>query len=84
MNTFCNHQLHRVVTMLNREEIDFLDKLSKDAQFLSGHRLSRTQILRALVEAMREAGFRMKGIDSEATLVNRIKEIMEQERGEML
>ena len=45
-------RLARVVTLLNREEIDFLDKLCKDSLFSTGIKLSRTQILRSLVEAM--------------------------------
>ncbi|MBM3248419.1 MAG: hypothetical protein FJZ10_03230 [Candidatus Omnitrophica bacterium] len=73
-----NQQLHRVVTLLDREEIDFLDKLSKDAQFSTGIKLSRTQILRALVEAMHALGLRTRGIDSEDTLVKKITKILKQ------
>jgi hypothetical protein len=43
----------RVIASLNREQVDFLDKIGKDAQFSSGVKLSRTQILAAMVNVMR-------------------------------
>jgi len=43
---------HRVVTFLTREEIDFLDKLGKDALFSSGLKLSRTRIIEDMVELL--------------------------------
>lgn len=41
---------HRVITMLDRKELDFLDKLSKDALFTTGHKLSYNAILRGLID----------------------------------
>ncbi len=70
-------RLARVVTLLNREEIDFLDKLSKDALFSTGIKLSRTQILRSLVEAMRDLNFKTKGIKKEENLTKRIIKAIE-------
>jgi hypothetical protein len=69
--------------MLNRDEIDFLDKLSKDALFSTGVKLSRTQILRALVEAMKDLDLETQGIKSEQSLINRIIHIMKQKKGEI-
>ncbi|MFC1594197.1 hypothetical protein ACFL38_02600 [Candidatus Omnitrophota bacterium] len=74
MNNYVSkNQMHRVVTQLNREEIDFLDKLSKDALFSTGTKLSRTQILRALIKAIRQVGLNSKEVDSEEAMVERIK-----------
>ena len=50
---------HRVITMLGRSEIEFLDKLGKDALFTTGHKLSYNEILRGLIDfamAMRISG----------------------------
>ena len=33
---------HRVIASLNREQVDYLDQIGKDAQFSSGIKLSRT------------------------------------------
>lgn len=47
---------HRVITMLNREELEFLDKLGKDALFSTGHKLSYNEILRTLIDFSMELG----------------------------
>ena len=44
---------HRVIASLNREQVDFIDKIGKDAQFSSGNKLSRNQILSAMVNALK-------------------------------
>ncbi|MBI2870951.1 MAG: hypothetical protein HYY14_04495 [Candidatus Omnitrophica bacterium] len=54
--------LHRVITLLNREQIDYLDKIGKDALFSSGIKLSRTKIISAMVDAFRKAGVGGQGI----------------------
>jgi hypothetical protein len=55
---------HRVITMLGRSEIDFLDKLGKDALFTTGHKLSYNDILRALIDFAMELGISGEKIDS--------------------
>ena len=47
---------HRVITMLGRQEMDYLDKLGKDALFTTGHKLSYNDILRGLIDFAMEAG----------------------------
>jgi len=42
----------RTVTFLNREQIDFLDNLDKDALFYQGVKLSRVEILAELVNLL--------------------------------
>ncbi len=55
---------HRVITMLGRSEIDFLDKVGKDALFTTGHKLSYNDILRALIDFAMELGISGEKIDS--------------------
>lgn len=64
--------VHRVVAIMNREEIDYLDKIGKDALFTGGIKLSRIKILRAMVEAMKKLGVNGKYIKSETDLENEI------------
>ena len=59
-----NVSTHRVITMLNRGEVDFLDKIGKDALFSTGHKLSYNEILRALIDFAMEAGVSGKKVDS--------------------
>ncbi len=40
----------RVVTFLNREEVDFLDKVGKDALFSTGAKISRAKLIAWLVD----------------------------------
>jgi len=64
--------LHRVITMLNREEMDFLDKLGKDALFSTGHKLSYNEILRALIDFSKEIGLSGEKVASRDALKQRI------------
>ena len=55
---------HRVITMLGRSEVDFLDKLGKDALFTTGHKLSYNEILRGLIDFAMEMRISGEKIDS--------------------
>ena len=55
---------HRVITMLGRSEIDFLDKIGKDALFTTGHKLSYNEILRGLIDFAMEMRISGEKIDS--------------------
>jgi hypothetical protein len=66
----------RIVAFLTREEIDFIDKLSKDALFSTGHRLSRTDIIRAFVDAIKTKNINAEGVNSKAGLEKRLLIIM--------
>ncbi|MDD3087861.1 MAG: hypothetical protein PHP89_04770 [Candidatus Omnitrophica bacterium] len=72
---------HRVITMLGREEIDFLDKMGKDALFSTGHKLSYNEILRGLIDFAMEAGISGDNIDSPASLKLRLKEYINRIKG---
>ncbi len=67
-----NKKLHRVIATMNREEIDYLDKIGKDSLFTTGVKLSRIKILRAMVEAMKKLGIDGKNIKNEEGLRNEI------------
>ena len=53
----------RTVTFLTREQIDFLDKLGKDALFYRGSKLSRAQILAEMVDLLIQLGIDAREID---------------------
>lgn len=58
-----NHaRAHRVIASLNRDQVDFLDKIGKDALFSCGVKLSRTQLLAAMVNAMRRLHLTGEGV----------------------
>ncbi len=58
-----NNHKQRTVTFLTRGQIDFLDKLGKDALFLQGCRLSRAEALSELVNFLMELGLDFRSID---------------------
>jgi len=71
---------HRVIALLDRVQVDFLDKLSKDALFSTGTKLSRTKIISAMLDAMRELHVTASGVKTSEEFEKRILEIM---RGEV-
>ena len=74
---FNNHRLaHRVIASLNREQVDYLDKLGKDAQFSSGVKLSRTEILAAMVNALKRLNLTGEGITTAGQFEQRIVDAM--------
>ena len=68
----------RVVTFLNRQEVDYLDKIGKDAIFSTGLKLSRAKLIAWLVDFMKALNINGKNIRSEQDLENRIREILGQ------
>ena len=71
-----NHYAHRVIASLNREQVDYLDKIGKDAQFSSGIKLSRTQILAAMVNALRRLHLTGEGVTTAEQFEQRIVDAM--------
>ena len=63
---------HRVIALLNREQVDFLDELGKDALFSTGAKLSRTKIIYAMVNALRSLGLTGQGVRSKEELEQKI------------
>ena len=76
-----NPYAHRVIASLNREQVDYLDKIGKDAQFSSGLKLSRTEILAAMVNAMKRLHLTGEGVVNAGQFEQRIVDaIMQQGR----
>ena len=69
---------HRVIASLNREQVDYLDKIGKDAQFSSGIKLSRTQLLAAMVNALKRLNLTGEGIATAKQFEQRIVDAMKQ------
>ena len=69
-----NHKkrLYRVITFLNRKELDFLDEMAKDLYFSQGIKIPRTKLIEIIVEMFREKGLMNKG-RAEEELVMRLK-----------
>lgn len=69
----------RVVTFLNREELDFLDKLGKDALFSCGLKISRAKVIEWLVDFIQKLNLNGENIRSEKDFEGRIMEVLKRE-----
>jgi len=67
----------RVVTFLNRKEVDCLDKIGKDALFSTGSKLSRARLIAWLVDFIKSLKMGGQGIRTEQDLESRIKQLLE-------
>lgn len=67
-----NSNAHRVITFLTRDEVDFLDKIGKDALFSAGTKLSRSKIISGIVNAIRKLGIDGCGLSSKKELERRV------------
>ena len=65
-------QVHRVVTFLDRSQVDYLDKLGKDALFSTGVKFPRTRIISALIDLARKANLTGEGLRSDQDLEERL------------
>ena len=75
-HAFNHRPAHRVIASLNREQVDYLDQLGKDAQFSSGVKLSRTQILAAMVNALKRLNLTGEGISTAGQFEQRVVDAM--------
>ena len=75
-HAFNHRPAHRVIASLNREQVDYLDQLGKDAQFSSGVKLSRTQILAAMVNALKRLNLTGEGISTAEQFEQRVVDAM--------
>ncbi len=67
-----NHSKARLVAMISRNEMDFIDKIGKDALFSTGRKLSRTDVISAIIDVMHEFPMTGKGIHTKDELHARI------------
>ena len=61
----------RVSPALTREQVEFLDKLSNDACFSGGAKLSSSAIMRAMIAALKKINPDVSGVKDENELVER-------------
>jgi len=80
-NSSSNTRAHRVIASLNREQVDFLDKIGKDALFSSGVKLSRTDILAAMVNVLKRLHLTGEGVRTPEQFEQRIVDVMTKSRG---
>jgi len=66
----------RVVTFLNRNEVDFLDKIGKDALFSKGIKLSRAKLIAWLIDLMKKLNISGENIKSEKEFEERIFNVL--------
>ncbi len=67
-----HEKTQRVVTFLDRKEIDFLDKLGKDALFCNGMKIPRTKIIEITIDLLSHAKIDVRGVKTEEELKERI------------
>jgi hypothetical protein len=68
----------RVVTFLNREEVDFLDKIGKDALFTAGAKLSRAKLICWLVDFVKNSHMNGENIKSARDFEDRLRKFLGQ------
>ena len=74
MKTNNNDQKARLIAMIHRGEMDFIDKISKDALFTTGRKLSRADVVSAILSAVAQLAINGKNIQSEEELCRHIEE----------
>ena len=65
-------QVHRVVTFLDRSQVDYLDKMGKDALFSTGVKFPRTRVISALIDLLRKLNISGEGLRSDQDLEQRL------------
>jgi hypothetical protein len=68
----------RVVTFLNRDEVDFLDKMGKDALFSSGTKLSRAKLIAWLIDILKGLNISGENLKTEKDLELKIMEMIKE------
>lgn len=63
---------HRVIALLDRKELEFLDKLGKDSLFSTGHKLCYNKIIRALIGFAMEMKINTENISSAEELKHKL------------
>jgi len=67
----------RLIAMISREEMDFIDRLGKDALFSTGRKLSRTEVVSAVLDAVASLSITGRNIHSKEELHNYIMRAFE-------
>lgn len=69
---------HRVITLLDRQELEFLDRLGKDSLFSTGHKLSYNEILRGLIDFAIEMNLSGERVGSLAALKDKMRSLIDE------
>ncbi len=65
---------HWIYATLNKKQISFIDKISRDCRFSGGKNLCRTEILRAFLTVAKKLRIDISNIKSESIFKDRILE----------
>jgi len=65
---------HRIIAVVDRQELEFLDKVGRDALYSTGHKLSYNEIVRGLIDFMLEIGLSGDNIKSRNALRDKLKQ----------
>ena len=68
----------RVVTFLDRDEVDFLDKMGKDALFSSGTKLSRAKLIAWLIDILKGLNINGENLRTEKDLEVKIMAVIKE------
>jgi len=72
----------RLIAMISRQDMDFIDRVGKDALFSTGKKLSRTEVVSAILSAVAQLPIHGKNIHSEAELREYIQKAIEAKANE--
>ena len=80
-----NHKAlkHKIVTFLSRQEMEFLDKLGKDALFSTGHNLTYNDILKGLVDLAMDNQVDAQNVHLEKELEERMLQKIKETLGQL-
>jgi hypothetical protein len=76
MNKNKKFDYRKVMITLTPEQGEFLDRFCSEVRTLKGSSLSRTEIIRALVDYFATLKLNLKGIKDEVDLLDRIKKAL--------
>ena len=72
----------RLIAMISRQDMDFIDRIGKDALFSTGKKLSRTDVVSAILSAIAQLPIHGKNIHSETELREYIQKAIEAKANE--
>ena len=80
MDEFYKDQKARLIAMVSREEMDFIDRIGKDALYSTGRKLTRAEVVSAILDAIASLPITGKGIRSEEVFREYILKAIESAR----
>jgi len=71
------NQKARLIALISRQEMDFIDKISKDALFSTGRKLTRTDVVSAILDVVSQLPITGRGVYTEEDLRERLRRAIE-------